>query len=58
VETEHNYVKVMLAMIEVGEIPQGVSVHQLDIYHDDDCSVFAGGFCDCEPVVEYNLAEA
>ena len=35
-------------MIRQGlELPPGL--HHMDIYHDDWCSIFRGGLCDCDP---------
>jgi len=32
------------------------TVHEIKIYHDDSCSIWSGGACDCRPDVK--LAEA
>ena len=53
-DVQHNYVKVILAMVEAGKISQDIPLSQLEVYHDDHCGVFEGRFCDCEPEVEYN----
>lgn len=58
-DPRHNYVKIIEDMMERDELPEDVTLGRLDIYHDDDCCLFAGGLCDCGCVVEYNpfLAE-
>ena len=48
-DKRHNYAKKIEAMIEAGEIPLDVGLSKIDVYHDDDCAVFSGGFCDCDP---------
>ena len=45
---QNNYVKKLDMMLEAGAIPKG-EISQVDIYHDDGCSVFSKGFCDCNP---------
>jgi hypothetical protein len=48
----HNYLKKIAQMIKTGELPPGVSVDMVDIYHDDYCSFWMGGECDCDPDIE------
>lgn len=41
--TSHNYMKKLLAM--------HLTPGHADIYHDDFCEVFKGGFCNCDPTI-------
>lgn len=50
----HNYLHELEKMIAGGmfaDLPKG-QVSHLSIYHDDDCSIFKGGRCDCAPAFE------
>ncbi len=44
------YQKAILENLRDGQLaPQAGQVTHLDIYHDEDCSIFCGGPCDCNP---------
>lgn len=49
----HNYRVILERKIAAGEIsaPAG-GVGDLTIRHDDWCSVYRGGLCDCRPEIE------
>ncbi|MFA5166575.1 MAG: hypothetical protein WC449_04780 [Candidatus Paceibacterota bacterium] len=47
--TEHNYKNKMLNMIKTGKIKCDVGLSMYDIFHDDWCDVYTGGFCNCNP---------
>ena len=48
-----NYVKAVMEIILADEMPLGDSeVYNATIFHDDDCSIFKGGLCDCKPSVK------
>nr|MBC7245426.1 hypothetical protein [Chloroflexota bacterium] len=36
-------------MVETGQLPMMVGVHDVDVYHDDWCAIFRGGWCNCDP---------
>lgn len=42
----HNYIPLLLKLFVEGKIK---GFNDVDIRHDDDCSIFNGGYCDCEP---------
>lgn len=48
----HNYIKKLLALASEGklDLAPGTLSH-LHVLHDDDCAVWSGGFCDCDPVL-------
>jgi hypothetical protein len=52
---QHNYVRGLAELIGMGllsDLPKGIN--RLTVVHSDDCGIFAGGLCDCEP--EYRLS--
>ena len=48
--TEHNHITKLMKMIRAGELPiePGIA-HAVDVLHDDDCGIFDGGRCNCDP---------
>ncbi len=47
-----NYQKAILEAWQDGHLsPQAGQVTHLDIYHDDNCAIFRGGPCDCDPAI-------
>jgi len=54
----HNYRAKLEAMIRAGRLSlEPGAVYHIDVYHDDDCGVFEGGACDCEPEIVVRAAE-
>ena len=49
--TKYIYYKKILDLYERGRL-SGVSLGLVDIYHDDWCGIYRGGYCDCDPEVE------
>jgi hypothetical protein len=47
---ESNYVRLLLAHYLNGGIRRG-EVNVVEVLHDDWCSIFNGGACDCDPIV-------
>jgi hypothetical protein len=47
---KHNYQRKVMELIEQGKVPPGC-VREVDIYHDDWCRIYRGGYCNCDPVV-------
>jgi hypothetical protein len=47
---KHNYYRKLIALYERGVLPPG-RVREVDIYHDDWCRIYRGGYCNCEPEV-------
>ena len=45
----HNYIAKMQQMWATGALPRTVGYHQISIYHDDGCGIFAGQRCNCDP---------
>lgn len=52
--TRHNYAEVIARL---QGLHPGV-VYQAHVYHDEWCAVFSGGYCNCEPEVTVERAEA
>ena len=48
---KHNYYKKLKKLFEQGKIPT-MSVHLVDIYHDDWCKVNRGKYCNCNPEIK------
>lgn len=46
---QNNYMKKLLMMREAGQLGKPGEVQEVNISHDKDCAVFAGGFCGCNP---------
>jgi len=44
-----NYREKVLTMHDVGLLPTEPGLYHTDIYHDNWCSLFRGGLCDCAP---------
>lgn len=45
-----NYVDALLE--HLANSPLGPGVHHVEVRHDDDCPIFDGRPCDCEPEIE------
>ena len=47
---EHNYRKKLIQMLTDGQLDiRSKTVGILNIAHDNDCSIFQSGLCDCDP---------
>ena len=45
---KHNYYKKLIKLLDEGKMPRGC-LSQVDVYHDDWCRIYRGGYCNCEP---------
>lgn len=45
----HNYQTKLLQTWKTGELPRTAGYHQVTIWHDDDCGIFVGQRCNCDP---------
>jgi hypothetical protein len=52
---KHNYYEKLMRLIERSELPPG-RITEVNVYHDDWCRVYRGGYCDCDPEVELRPA--
>lgn len=52
---ESNYIRKIKHMFALGQLPIGVGVADLYVYHDDDCKIFSGGLCDCDPDIKLKI---
>lgn len=52
----HNYVLKMTAMIAAGAFTQAQS-GEVRIAHDNDCDIFTGGWCGCDPDISLNVIQ-
>ena len=48
---KHNYYKKLMQLYGQGKIPT-TSLTEVDIYHDDWCKVYKGGYCNCDPDIK------
>jgi hypothetical protein len=49
--TKHNYFRKQMELLAAGVIRPG-QVALVDIYHDDWCQIFTGGYCNCDPEIQ------
>jgi len=49
--TKHNYYPKLMELYRNGKIAIP-SLYEVDIYHDDWCRIYRGGYCNCEPEVK------
>jgi hypothetical protein len=49
--TKHNYYKKLLLLHEQGKIST-VSLTEVDVYHDDWCTIHTGEYCNCDPNIK------
>jgi hypothetical protein len=47
---KHNYYRKVMELVERGELPPD-RVSEVDVYHDDWCRIYHGGYCNCNPEV-------
>lgn len=59
-DMRHNHARKMAKMIAEGKIPNMPpgTIRHLDIFHDDWCKVFSGGYCNCDPDIVYRAPAA
>jgi hypothetical protein len=48
---KHNYMKKFMKLQRKGKLPK-IGLAQVDIYHDDWCGIYRGGYCNCHPVIK------
>jgi hypothetical protein len=48
--SRHNYAAQLEALQQAGGLKPG-RVYLTATYHDDNCSIWRGGYCDCKPVI-------
>ena len=46
------YMEKILSMHMNGQLPDTDGVGHVSVYHDDDCSVFRNGACNCSPEIK------
>jgi hypothetical protein len=52
---QHNYYDKLMKLIETTTFPAG-RITDVDIYHDDWCGIYRGGYCDCDPEIQLRPA--
>ena len=52
----HNYVTKIRQMWATGTLPRTAGYHQISVYHDDECGIFAGKRCDCDPDIKLRFS--
>lgn len=57
--SEDNHLLKIQAMVARGELsPAPGDVQHIDVLHDDWCSIFNGGRCDCKPDIRLRWSHA
>jgi hypothetical protein len=52
----HNYLAKIRRMWVAGALPRTAGYHQITVYHDDDCGIFTGKRCDCDPDIKLRFS--
>ena len=47
-QKEHNYITKIDKLVQDGVLPEA-GLCNIAIFHDDWCSAYQGGLCDCDP---------
>ncbi len=47
---EHNYIRKVIEFADRNQIPKD-RLSEIGIYHDNNCGIFIGLHCDCDPDV-------
>jgi hypothetical protein len=47
---KHNYYQKVIELFEQGKVPPGC-IREVDVWHDEWCDIYRGGYCNCEPEV-------
>jgi hypothetical protein len=50
---QHNFEVIVAFMQGAGEIYDGPIV--IDVHHDSWCDIFRGGYCNCDPVINFSM---
>ncbi|MCI0464975.1 MAG: hypothetical protein L0Z62_49265 [Gemmataceae bacterium] len=48
---KHNYYRKLIELFEQSKHSAEL-LQEVDIYHDDWCDIYRGGYCNCDPEVE------
>jgi hypothetical protein len=55
---QHNHVKKMRKMVAEGKLkPPPGEVSIANIFHDDWCNIFKGGYCNCDPAIKLEILQ-
>ena len=46
---QNNYMKKIAMMQEAGQLGKPGALEEVTIMHDEECPIFSGGFCSCNP---------
>ena len=52
----HNYEAKLLQMWAIGALPRTAGYHQISVWHDDECGVFVGKRCNCDPEIKLRFS--
>jgi len=53
---KHNYITKIHRMWQTGALPRTAGYHQLTVWHDDNCGIFAGKRCNCDPDIRLRFS--
>ena len=48
----HNFQRKIERLIAAGELPAGVGLHELHVYHDSWCGINKDRRCNCDPEIK------
>jgi hypothetical protein len=48
---QHNYYRKRMQLYQEGKVPPG-RLSEVDIYRDDGCRIYQGGYCNCDPEIK------
>ena len=55
---QHNHILKILRLAEEGALrAEPGSVQSIEVAHDDDCKIFDGGLCNCDPEVRLKWSQ-
>jgi len=45
---QHRYLRKLRYLMKIGAIPTTVGMHQISVYHDNDCPIWEQRWCTCD----------
>jgi hypothetical protein len=54
----HNYVQKLHFLWRTGAFPRPVGLQQIDVAHDDWCTIFEGRRCNCNPDIRLRRSQS
>ena len=55
---QHNHIRKIMALVQEGVLrAEPGSVQSIEVAHDDDCPIFNGGLCQCDPDIKLKWSQ-